>query len=409
MNVLWIVSNWPTPRSPTSGTFIAELARHVATECDLEVLVLVPSPPPLPRYAEHRRLIAGLPATVDADGFTVHHLPVPYVPTWRLPENLAVGATLGLAGLAVARWVRQQQQAPDVVHAHMGLNTFYGAAVARRGGIPLVTTVQGSGVTFGTQPGVGNLVRRRATVSGLRASSALIGVSKFLCQRVTDLGVPRANVVHIPNGFDPANFRPTERAEARRALGIPETGKMLLYVGNLVPVKGVDVLLAAFGQLPRAQSDPVLYCVGDGPERARLEAKAAADGLTGRVLFIGRRPHDEIPKWMGACDAFVLPSLAEGFGLVLLEALACGRRVVGTAVGGVPEVVRDPSLGVVVPPESPEPLAAALRQVLDAEADPESIHASVLDYTWDKISARTADVYRRVLGSQGTAPAGSTG
>ena len=409
MKVLWIVSNWPTPRNPTSGTFIVELARRVATACDLEVLVLVPNPPPLPRYAEHRRLIAGLPATVDAEGFTVHHLPVPYVPRWRLPENFAVGATLGLAGRAVGGWVHRRGRAPDVVHAHMALNAAYGARASGMTASPLVTTVYGSDINDGTQPGARNTVRRTATVSGLRRSSAVIGVSEALCRRVRDLGVPEATVVHIPNGFDPADFHPTDKVEARRKLGLPESGKVALYVGALVPVKGVDILLEAFRRLRSASDDTVLYCVGDGAERGRLEAEVAADGLEGNVFFVGSRPHGEVPLWMNACDVFVLPSRNEGWPTVLSEALACGRPVVATAVGGVPEVIRHESLGRLVPPESPEPLATALRQVLDAEADPESIRSSVLDYTWDKISARTADVYRRVLGSQGTAPAGSTG
>ncbi len=393
MKALWIVSNYPTPRNPTSGTFIKELAAKVGAACNLTVLVLVPLFPPTERYAAESRATAHLPDQSSMDTFTVKYLKVPYVPQWRLPESLATGLSSLLTTLFVLWWVIRRSIRPDLVHAHMGLNVFVGRVVGLWRIAPLVTTVNGSDINYGTQVRPGNGFRRWATLFGLRSSRRVIGISQALCQKVVSLGVPESRVVHIPDGFDKSRFYPMDQAEARRKLDLPVHGKILLSVGNLVPVKGLDVLIEAFGKCQQAAGDVRLYCVGGGSESRRLQAMVRDMRLTEEVFFPGRRPHPEVSLWMNACDLFVMSSRNEGWPSVLSEVLACGKPVVGTRVGGVPEIINEESLGELVDPDNPEALADAIDRNLQRRFDADAICEYAQQFDWSRIVPRVLEVY----------------
>jgi glycosyltransferase involved in cell wall biosynthesis len=177
------------------------------------------------------------------------------------------------------------------------------------------------------------------------------------------------------NGIDQERFHPCDRTEACAALGLPTDRRRILFVGNLLPVKGPTFLAAAFKQLADLQDVNVVF-VGSGSEVARLPAGE-------RLFVVGARPHEEIPLWMNACDALCLPSLSEGLPNVALEAMACGLPVIASRVGGVPEVVRDGTNGFLVPPSDPVALADALRLALATEWDRKSIRKSVCEFDWD--------------------------
>jgi glycosyltransferase involved in cell wall biosynthesis len=170
------------------------------------------------------------------------------------------------------------------------------------------------------------------------------------------------------NGVDSALFYPRDRAAARAELGIPRDAQLALYVGNLKPEKGVAELARAWPavaqQLPRAE----LAVVGGGPLAGEVEAQAGA-----RTRMIGPQPLDRVPLWMAACDVLVLPSHSEGTPNVALEALASGRRIVATAVGGTPDLLTSPVLGALVPPRDVPALATALVTALQTPYDPAAV------------------------------------
>src|SRR6185369_8413978 len=135
----------------------------------------------------------------------------------------------------------------------------------------------------------------------------------------------------------------------------------------LKPEKGVLDLAAAWAQVPRGR----LAIVGGGPARPALEDALAP--LGDRAMLVGPQPLAAVPAWLAACDVLVLPSHAEGTPNVVLEALACGRRVVATAVGGVPDLLANPALGELVPAHDPGALAGALGRALDQPYDPREV------------------------------------
>lgn len=166
----------------------------------------------------------------------------------------------------------------------------------------------------------------------------------------------------IGNAVDDARFTPGDRVAARRALGLPPVGPLVVAAARLEPVKGIDVLIAALAHLP---GDIRLAIAGDGSRRADLEAQAAALA-PGRVIFLGRC--DDMPALYRAADVFALPSRHEGLPLALLEAQSCGCPAVAADVGAVAGAL-DPATGRLVPPEAPGALAAALAEVLAGGAE----------------------------------------
>ena len=217
-------------------------------------------------------------------------------------------------------------------------------------------------------------------------------------------------------GVDPARFAPDARAraDARARLGIGEEGFLVGFGGRLVPEKGVHLLIEALAHLAAAAHDAHLLVMGDGPERPRLEAQAAQAGVAERVHFVGAVPSTDMPRWLSALDVLALPSLrtkgwAEQFGRILIEAMACGVPVVGSATGEVPEVVGEG--GVVVPEGDAAALAAALRDF--AAMSPEALAESRRRarawvcgrYTQEQVARATADFYRLLLGERGGAAA----
>ena len=160
-------------------------------------------------------------------------------------------------------------------------------------------------------------------------------------------------------GVEPARYGQTPRTQF---------GQHVLFVGRLAAVKGVPLLLEAFARLREPHGDARLTLVGDGPERATLEARAADLGLDEAVQFTGYRTQDEVAALLAGADMLVLPSFAEGLPVVLMEALASRIPVIATPVAGVSELVRDGETGLLVPPGDIDSLTAALDRLL---GDPE--------------------------------------
>jgi glycosyltransferase involved in cell wall biosynthesis len=209
--------------------------------------------------------------------------------------------------------------------------------------------------------------------------------------------------VVIPNGVDRTLFFPQDRAAARAALGLAPEARWVIYVGRLEEAKGMGDLQAAFRTLAADGLDVRLALVGDGSWRERWRQEAAR--LSGRIVVAGPRPLGEVARWVAAADLLTLPSWNEGTPNVVLEALASGRRVVATRVGGLPDVVTSPALGELAPPRDPAALAAALRRALATPYDPAAIAAQAT-ISWDESAARLRDVLAAAAAERQPPPPG---
>ncbi len=289
----------------------------------------------------------------------------------------------GLRHLAVASMVARVARRTDVVYAtSMVRRAGIGASVARR---PLVVKVvsdeayertrrarrfEGTLDEFQTFPG-GRRIRalRASRTAALRRARRVISPSAYLRELAIGWGLDQDRVVVVPNPAPPVPPLPSR--EALR-IELDVDGPLLAFAGRLTAQKAIPVALDALRSVPRA----TLLLLGDGPERASLERRTAEHGLEARVRFLGAGSREDVLRLFRAADAVVLTSLWENLPHTVLEALAVGTPVVATAVGGVPEVVRDGENGLLVPAGSSEAMARAINRIVDDRALRERLQAA---------------------------------
>jgi glycosyltransferase involved in cell wall biosynthesis len=212
---------------------------------------------------------------------------------------------------------------------------------------------------------------------------------------IRDYGADPARSRAVINGFDTGIFHPRDQAALRAELGLGADAKLILYVGRFVEAKGMRELFAAFEALHREDPRRQLVLVGDGVMRAELLALIEARGLQQAVHLPGAVEPEGVARWIGACDLLTLPSWSEGYPNVVVEAIACGRPVVATTVGGTAEIV-DADSGLLVPPKQAVALEAALREALTRDWDHAAM-AARLRRSWDDVAVDTLAVCRELL------------
>ena len=240
----------------------------------------------------------------------------------------------------------------DVVHTHHWGTLCEGWAAARLAGVPHI--VHGEHGTMESRPR--NLKVQRFVWGRM---DRVLSVSERLADRMArDVGFPRERIQTIRNGLDLEQWGAGERDRTRAALGAAPDDVLVLAVGRLVPVKNHALLISAFAQARKGVARCRLLIAGDGPLRADLEAQVRSLGLESCVTLLGERR--DIPDLLAACDVFVLSSDSEGMSNTIIEAMAAGRAVVATNVGGNSELVVDDETGLLVDRGDSEGMAAAL-------------------------------------------------
>jgi glycosyltransferase involved in cell wall biosynthesis len=327
---------------------------------------------------ETPRVPPALFGRLEAAGVAVYALPVRA--RGYLAERRAVAALC-----AHAR--------PDVVHTHGYRPDVVDGGVARRMGIPVVTTVHGR-----TSLGWKDRLYVRLQQRAFRRFDAVVAVSRPLADTLRAAGVAAQRVRVIRNAWA-AEAVALDRLAARRALGIPEHGFRVGWVGRLSAEKGWDVFLRALAAMGAGAEAPSASIIGDGPEAGAARALAGTLGLSRRLCWHGTV--GEAARLYRAFDVFVLSSRAEGTPMVLFEAMAAGVPIVATAVGGVPDVL-SPEVARLVPPGRTQALAAA---ILGVQSDPAAAAARAraararLEHDFD-VAAWAAEyerVYRSVM------------
>lgn len=382
MKVLLFSNHYPASDAPTRGTYNHNIFNALAKTCDVRVVG------PVAWWTRTKR---------PRDLILVQHetrfgLDAAFPSFWSIPGVTALHGHASFVSL-LPYLLKVRLEFPfDIVVGCNGYPDGVGAAdLAAAARVPLVQNVIGSDVNeLPAYPALGPQIRW-----ALRRAARVVAVSHDMADRVVELGVPRERVVGQHNGVDGETFTLRDKAEARRRVGIDHQGPVIVYVGNVKISKGAKVLVEAMAALARkhGRADALLCVVGSGEADAEVRARVEELGLGGTVRLCGRQLHTEIPFWMSACDVFCLPSDMEGCPNVVLEALASGRGVVATRVGGIPELVADGKNGFLVPPRDPEALAGGLAAALGRAWDPEAQRASVEYLSHDAVAAS----YRRVL------------
>jgi sugar transferase (PEP-CTERM/EpsH1 system associated) len=247
------------------------------------------------------------------------------------------------------------RERPDILHTHNWPTLFEGVLAGRLAGVPLI--VHGEHGTIETRPR--NLWIQRQVWSRV---DGVLSVSSRLRDRLAQtVGVPAERITTIRNGVDTDRFRPSDRGSARALLGLPANAFVAGTVGRLHPVKDQHSLISAIGLVRKAGIPITGLLVGDGSLRDELEQHAAREHVRDDIVFLGARA--DVETVLASLDVFTLSSVSEGLSNVILEAMAAGRAVVATDVGGTDELVVDGSTGILVPPSNPTRLAEALRRL----------------------------------------------
>jgi len=390
-----LVSEHASPLAVLGGTdaggqnvAVAELARHLAC-MGLEVVV------------HTRKDSPSLPERVEmAPGVTVHH--VSAGPPCEVPKDELFPFMDAFARELVDAW---DDDRPDIVHTHFWMSGYAGTRAAWALDVPVVHTFHALGVVKRRHQAEADTSppgRLQAEVDLLHQADHIVATCTDERRELLDLGADPERISIVPCGVDLSRFTP--------APPLGDGPLRVLSLGRLVPRKGVDDVIRAIALVEGAElvvaGGPSPDALELDPEVERLSGLARDLGVADRVTFVGRVDRGGVPEAISQCDVAVCVPWYEPFGIVPVEVMACGRPVVVSRVGGLTDTVVDGRTGMVVPPQDPAALAAALGTL---QRDPdlrrrlgEAGRQRTCDrYSWQVVAEETAEVYRSVLASTG--------
>jgi teichuronic acid biosynthesis glycosyltransferase TuaC len=376
----------PVPHDSTRGRYIYETARSLSRIAEVKVFFQQIRYPRLPWAAPRSFLHADVGPDYRIEGLDVEAFSYPGLPVVSRAFN----------GMVAAQVLTPKVRAfnPDLVLAYWVYPDGDTARrVARRLGKPCVVGALGSDIHV--RSGFTHWLTGRV-VQGV---DALLTVSEAMRRSaIKEFGAQPERVHTIINGFNADVFYPRPQAPLRATLGLGTHDKVIIYVGRFVEAKGLRELVTAFTAMSQTRADLRLALVGDGVMKTELLALLDAAGIRNKVHLPGGLEPMQVADWIAASDVLTLPSWSEGYPNVVVEAVACGRPVVATDVGGTNEIIHKHN-GILVPPRNPQALQAGLEQALSADWDHDKI-AAAIKRTWDDVAVQTLQVCERVMGSR---------
>lgn len=387
LNLLTYSSLYPSNAQPQHGVFVENRLRRILTNGMVQARVVAPVPW-FPLSGERLGRYGAFAEIADKEtrfGIQINHPRYPVIPKigMSVAPRLMYWATKGMVS-----GLRDDSIGFDVIDAHYFYPDGVAAAMLGRAlGRPVVISARGTDVNLiadFTSP-------RRQILSAAASAQAIIAVSDALKQRMIQIGIEPEKITVLRNGVDATLFAPGDRVRLRRELEI--TRPAMVAVGNLVESKGQDIAIRSLVVL----DDMELLIVGAGPDQAKFAALADSLGVSDRVRFVGRVPHEELARYFNAADISVLASQREGWPNVLLESLACGTPVVASNVGGVPEIITTPTVGRIMEQRTPEALADAVRDLTSRETAHDDIRAYAEEFGWEETARAQSALYADVV------------
>lgn len=362
-----------------------------------------------------RRTDRDSPETIVlAEGVRVVHLeagPAQPLPKEDLPHYLEAFEE------SLLRFQESRNLSYDLLHSHYWLSGWVAERLKLRWRVPHVAM-------FHTLGEVKNraLITEREPPFRIEAERVVVrGANRIVCasehekQLLVELyGACPHCIAVVPCGVDLELFQPMDKEEARRRLGLRDHERIILFVGRIEPLKGVDILIGAAAQLHGQEDFYLLIVGGDGHARSEmthLQRLASGLGIDHHVSFIGPVDHERLPLFYNAADVCVVPSFYESFGLVAVEAMACGTPVVASRVGGLTVTVRDGETGYLVPWQCAEPFAERLELLLGnrelRRALGRTAREQMQRFCWASVAEGVIKAYRDLLEVTAAAPSGS--
>lgn len=393
MKVLVLSWGFPNRQRPAHGVFVRERIKALARHSEVRVIAPVKWFPFGHLLAARTR--ARIAPREVQDGLEVFH-----------PRYFTFPSVLrSLDGffyvLSVIRLVSRLRRsfAFDLIDAHFAYPDGFAAVLLGRWfNKPVVVTLRGT-----IQVHSRSRIRRALVLTCLRRADGVLAVSEWMKARAVALGIPAEKIQVVRNGVDTVRFRPLPAQEARVELGLPTDRRILVSVAHLVELKGFHRVIDLLPRLLESFPD-LLYVIVGGPTygeayERRLRRLVASRGLSDHVFLAGGQLHERIPLWLNASDVFCLATRTESFGNVFLEAMACGKPVVATRAGAIPEVVDSDDVGILVESGDQDGMVAALTEALRRDWDSARIRRHAEQQTWDHVAKRVLGYWVEALRS----------
>lgn len=374
LKVLFVSNLFPDANNPNRGSDNAVLLRLLARACDIRVIA--------PRPTLFGRARCSATAAPNEEPFAPIYPSVSYIPKIGGPVNHLLMAN-GLRN-EIAR-IRKEFPFAIVLCSWIYPDACAIAKLAAEQNFKFIAIAQGSDVhQYLRMP-----TRRRIIQKYLPRAEAIITRSAQLATMLEQAGFDKQKLKVIYNGVDFRIFHPSDKTVARRDLELPGSATVLLFVGNFLPIKNPNLLIDAHAELCRKHPEHT-YCLvmlGSGPLETEMRHRADALGFGKQVLMPGRKSPQQVARYMQAADLLCMSSHNEGLPNVILEAFACGLRVVSTNVGGISEAVNDPAFGAVVNRPTAANFTAAIATVLSQPLDQNKTLSHAFQFSWDKAAS----------------------
>ncbi len=348
-----------------------------------------------------------LPASISVEpGFELHHIPAG--PLCEVPKSELLDHVDEFTENVLERIRMNPERHPDVIHANYWLSGIAGHTLKHILEVPLITTFHTLEKVKAKDRAVpdddiSEKVRIEEESRIIYCSDQVLASCEVEALEISSLyNLDHSRISIVPLGVDHAFFSPGDRAMARQAIGLPTDGKMVLFVGRIQPLKGADIAVEAFARIATRVLDAFLVMVGgpSGPfgaeEITKIKKVVERERLASRVHFFDPQPHEMLSSFYRAADVGLVPSRTESFGLVALEAAACGVPVVASDVGGLKTLVAHGASGYLVTNRTADEFACYLTKVLEDPSlvEPLKIAANSLSssYRWRDAALRLQDV-----------------
>lgn len=360
---------WGFPPKRLAGAEIAayNIARHLARK-GYEVHVIT-------------SLDKGLPKEGVEQGFHVHRIGFPKI------------KFLGIAIFRFKILLTLRKVNPDLVHGQgtgISWSAFFAKKLLKK---PYIVWRRGIDI------GLDGLFTRPLSRLVIKKADAVIALTEDMKREIQ--AINNREVLVIPNGIDFERFHNLSRDEMRYKLQAGADERLVVFVGRFRPEKGVRYLIEAMEIIRRKSQNVRLILIGEGPEEEDLKRLVEQLNLRDCIDFLGQVPNEEVPHYMAASDVFVLPSLAEGFPNVILEAMASGLAIVATKVSGLPEIIEDGGNGFLVESKNSEQIAEKVLLLLNDDELRERISKNnrekAEDYSWESVIERLEKIYEKVI------------
>jgi glycosyltransferase involved in cell wall biosynthesis len=396
MRVLEVCQEFPNRYYPQLGTFIKQSIDSIVNQ-GVELTVVSPKAFVLPFSAFPYYNFFKLPKLEHTEKYDLHYPRYLYaVPKKYFYPITGMSYSHFISGYAL----KNINPKPELIHAHFSYPDGYGMMkLAKNWRVPLVISALG---TIERKVAYEGSYTSKQIIEAMNFASRVLSVSEDLKAHIVNLGIDENKIDVVPNGVDTEIFRPAGKEYARNVLNLPHEKNIVLFIGALRKIKGVDYLIEAAKSFVDTNTE--LYMVGrDDGLRKSLEKRAEELKISGSIKFTGPVNHEDIPLWISAADMLVLPSLSEGRPNVVLEALSCEVPVVATDVGGIPELMIEGETGYLVPSKNPLQLSEKINKLLENEIRREKMgkfgRKSIIQrgLTWESHAKKTVNIYSELI------------